>query len=134
METTHFALKAALEYTVVGARGARLYRFKKGEPLAVATPEDVRKFRGQLDLFFECDAKGKPLDPRAVAGGPPPAPRSFKSFRAEPEPPAPAPPSPPSGQPALSEGADAAAAGAPGKPDEKPKGETEDPGRVRRPR
>ncbi|MCC6311570.1 MAG: hypothetical protein IT345_11755 [Trueperaceae bacterium] len=108
METTHFALKGALEYTVVGARGARLYRFKKGAPLAVAIPEDVRKFRGQPDLFFECDAAGNPLDPNAVAGGAAPPPRSFKSFRPEPERPAPpaAPvPSPPAPAPALSEGA-----------------------------
>jgi hypothetical protein len=109
METTHFALKGALEYTVVGARGAKLYRFKKGAPLAVAIPEDVRKFRGQPDLFFECDAEGTPLDPAAMAGGSPPAPRTFRSFRSEPERPAPAPappaPSPPVAPLALSEGA-----------------------------
>jgi hypothetical protein len=111
VETTHFALKGALEYTVVGARGAKLYRFKKGEPLAVAIPEDVRKFRGQPDLFYECDAAGRPLDPAAVAGQAPPAPRSFRSFRPEPEPappppaplPAPAHASPPAARPALSE-------------------------------
>jgi hypothetical protein len=115
METTHFALKGALEYTVVGARGAKLYRFKKGAPLAVAIPEDVRKFRGQPDLFFECDAEGTPLDPAAVAGGSPPAPRTFRSFRSEPERPAPAPappaPSPPVAPLALSEGAGHIAAG-----------------------
>jgi len=117
MDTTHFALKGALEYTVVGARGARLYRFKKGEPLEVAIPEDVRKFRGQPDLYFECDGAGNALDPAAVAGQAPPAPRSFKSFRSEPEPaparpgaepPAPPPvrPSPPVADPALSEEAE----------------------------
>jgi hypothetical protein len=110
VETTYFALKGALEYTVVGARGAKLYRFKKGEPLGVAIPEDVRKFRGQPDLFYECDAAGRPLDPAAVAGQAPPAPRSFRSFRPEPEAvppprpaPTPAPASPPAARPALSE-------------------------------
>jgi hypothetical protein len=122
VETTHFALKGALEYTVVGARGAKLYRFKKGEPLAVAIPEDVRKFRGQPDLFYECDASGRPLDPAAVVGRAAPAPRSFRSFRADPEPappppaplPASTPASPPAGRPALSEEAGRPAAGGSG--------------------
>lgn len=127
METTHFALKGALEYTVVGARGAKLYRFKKGEPLEVAIQEDVRKFRGQPDLFFECDAQGKPLDPASVGGGPPPAPRTFRSFRPEPEPaptppapaplaPPPMPPSPAAAPPALSEEAGEPVAAGGGEP------------------
>lgn len=89
MEKTFFALKRALEYAVVGVRGAPLYRFKKGEPLAVVVPEDIRKFRGQPDLFYECDEKGAARNPAdAAAGSPLPAPRSFKAFSA----PAPAPP------------------------------------------
>ena len=83
MEKTFFALKRALEYTVVGVRGAPLYRFKKGEPLAVLVPEDIRKFRGQPDLFYECDEKGAARNPAdAIGGVPPPAPKSFKTFSA----------------------------------------------------
>lgn len=83
MEKTCFALKRALEYAVVGVRGAPLYRFKKGEPLAVVIPEDIRKFRGQPDLFYECDEKGVARNPGdAAAGASPPAPRSFKAFSA----------------------------------------------------
>ena len=132
METTHFALKGALEYTVVGARGARLYRFKQGETLEVAVPEDVRKFRGQPDLFYECDAEGNALDPTAVAGRAPAAPRSFKSFRAEPEPEAqpPAPPSrpsPPAEDSVLSEEAEEPSGDAGAEPeDEKPEPEGAD--------
>jgi len=136
VETTHFTLKGALEYTVVGARGAKLYRFKKGEPLEVAIPEDVRKFRGQPDLFFECDAEGTPLDPAAVAGQAPASPRSFKSFRAEPQPvvkraaPAPPPtPSPPAAKPALSEAAEPPA----GDADPGPEEETPEPEAAREP-
>lgn len=145
METTHFTLKGALEYTVVGARGAKLYRFKKGEPLEVAIPADVRKFRGQPDLFFECDAEGTPLDPAAVAGRAPAAPRSFKSFRPEPQPvaspPAPAPPprpSPPAGETALSEEAEPPTGDAdPGSEEETPEPEEAskpEPARARRSR
>jgi len=83
MEKTFFALKRALEYAVVGVRGSPLYRFKKGEPIAVIVPEDIRKFRSQPDLFYECDEKGVARNPAdAAAGAPPPAPRSFKAFSA----------------------------------------------------
>ena len=146
METTHFTLKGALEYTVVGARGANLYRFRKGEPLEVAIPADVRKFRGQPDLFFECDAAGNALDPAAVAGQAPAAPRSFKSFRPEPQPaaqpapPAPPPsPSPPAEESALSEEAEPPTGDVdPGPEEETPEAEAasepEQPARGRRSR
>lgn len=57
---TYFDLLDMRSYKTSGFSGTR-YAFYKGKPVLVEKEEDIRKFRGHTDIFFECDENGDKL-------------------------------------------------------------------------